>query len=176
MAADAETVPSPIDADVAAFDHVLNAAARVGAEQLALAALRVGNGTRTLVMLLAAWGASIGEVVNVLGLESGGLAAVLDVPAPKPLPDGERTTFFDDDADAPGDLSGYRGRRLLTVIDVPEPTAAQLARLVPGVRGLVLFAAARGDLSSEIAQHLGTSCAEIDAILREGDGHHHDRS
>lgn len=109
MAADAETVPSPIDADVADFDHVLNAAARVGAEQLTLAALRVGNGTRALVMLLAARGASIGEVVNVLGLESGGLAAVLDVPAPKPLPDGERTTFFDDDAD--GGAAGPAGAR-----------------------------------------------------------------
>ena len=58
---------------------------------------------------------------------------------------------------------------------VPPPVGLRLAGMASGPRGVVLFMIARGDYRDEIAEAVHLTPGQIDALLREGDGCHHDR-
>lgn len=171
---------TPSDADVAGYGAVLDLARRFGPDRAAASALYASTSTPVwpLVLLLAARGADLVEVVRVLHLEPGQLAKVVGVaiPAPAaPLPPGEETVFPPDDDDD-GDLRAagpYETRsRQVLLRDAPEPVAASLAVCVPGVRGVVLFMAATGDDRHDAAALLGITVGEVDATLTESDGRH----
>jgi len=106
-------------------------------------------------------------------LEPDDLASIFDAsrpgPAP-PLPASERATFPEDDGDDAPPPGGYRGCQLQAVFEVPE--GARLAALIPGVRGIVLFAAARGDTRHDIAAVLGITVDDVDDQVNGGDGQH----
>jgi hypothetical protein len=82
--------------------------------------------------------------------------------------------ILDDDDDLPVQALGpYATRhRLVLLREVTEPVAASLAVCVPGVRGIVLFLIARGDDRHDVAEVLGVSIDEVDAMLRDQDGRH----
>ncbi len=128
-------------------------------------------------MLAAARNTDIDEVLRILHLEPGQLAAIVNVaippPAP-PLPADQATTFPDDDDDAAVSEAGpYLTRqRLVLLRHVPEPVAARLAALMPGQAGVILFAIARGDAIDDIAAMLKVSVEEIDTVLRDLSGQH----
>lgn len=163
-----ETTVTPTTADRASYRSLCDQVAKIGAESMASAALRAGSGVRSLVMFLAAANADIDDVVDVLHLEPGDVANALHVPAATPVPDEERTVFPSDDVVSVAALTGYAARRGLALVDVPE--AAQLAAMVPGHRGMILFAAARGDFIDEVATLLGITPDAVDLIIESGDG------
>lgn len=163
-----ETTVTPTTADRASYRSLCDQVAKIGAESMASAALRAGSGVRSLVMFLAAANADIDDVVDVLHLEPGDVANALHVPAATPVPDEERTVFPDDDDLVPTAATGYAARRAMAMMDVPQ--AAQLAGLVPGQRGVVLFCASRGDFVDEVSALLGITPDAVDTILESGDG------
>lgn len=154
-----------------AYARLVDLMDRIGPERMASGATRVRATTHALAMILVARGAGIDEVVDVLGLNPGDLANACPTPTATPLPPGTATVFPDDDDD--GDVpppTGFRGRSLMALFEVPQ--AAQLAAMVPGVRGIALFAAARGDTSYDIATMLGISVEDVETILTDMDGEH----
>lgn len=163
----------PTTADRESYRDLCDQVARIGAESMASAALRAGSGVRPLVMFLAAKGTSIDDVVDVLHLEPGDLHAALHVPAVKLASGDTATTFPDDDDDVSVAMTGYAARRGLALVDLPG--AAQLAALVPGQRGVILFMAARGDFIDEVATLLGLTPDAVDTIIADGDGLRHAR-
>ncbi len=179
MAADprAPTVTATA-ADVAAWTAVRDLARRFGPDRAAPAALYAsGTPLWPYLLLAAARGAGIDEVLSVLRLAPGRLADVVNVaiPAPAPpLPPGEATMFPDDDDDDAVWAAGpYLTRQRLTLLrDVSEPTAAALAVCVPGRVGVILYLIARGDAVVDVAATLGISVDDVDAALRDQSGHH----
>ncbi len=169
---------TPTAADAAAWTAVCDLARRVGPDRAAGVALYASGDPRwPLVLLLAARGTGIDDVVQVLRLDPGELAAIAGVslPAPaSPVPPDEATVFPDDDDGDPDPAPGpYATRhRLVLLRELPEPVAASLAGLVPGPVGIVLFLIARGDSRHDVAEVLGVSVDDVDAMLRDRDGHH----
>jgi hypothetical protein len=70
----------------------------------------------------------------------------------------------------PTDILQYQERKLLAR-EIGGAEAARLAGLVPGVRGLILFAAARGDSNRAACEQLGMDREELDDLIVAGDGH-----
>ncbi len=66
--------------------------------------------------------------------------------------------------------------RLIQSREIGGAEAAQLAGLVPGVRGLILFAASRGDTNRETCEALGMTREELDDVLGADDGRSSPRS
>ncbi len=161
--------------DRVAFSRLVDLRERLGPDRMASGAVRVRGTVHALAMVMVARGAGIDEVIDTLHLDPGDLARACPTPTATPLPPGEVGTVFpDDDDDALPAPSGYRGRSLLALFEVPE--AASLARLVPGQRGIVLFCASRGDTSNDVAAMLGITVDQVEAVLADGDGDHLDRS
>jgi hypothetical protein len=166
-------------ADAAAYTAILGLAARLGPDRAAGVALyaSAADPRWPVLVFLAARGTDIDDVIGTLRLAPGELADVANVaiPAPaSPLPPGEATVFPDDDDDDAVWAAGpYLTRQRLTLLrDVSEPTAAALAVCVPGVRGLVLFMAARGDTRHDVAATLGISIDDVDDVLDHTAGQH----
>jgi hypothetical protein len=159
---------TPTADDVLAYRNVCDQVARIGAEAMASAALRAGSAIRSLAMFMAASGVTIDEVISMLRLEPGDVANALRVPAVKLAPGETATTFPDDDDLVPVATTGYAARRGLALADLPR--TAQLAALVPGQRGVILFMAARGDFIDEVGALLGLTPDAVDTILESGDG------
>jgi hypothetical protein len=166
---DEATTVTPTTADRESYRNVCDQVAKIGAEAMSLAALRAGSGNRPLVMFMAASGSVIEHVVDVLHLEPGDLHAALHVPAVSLAPGETATTFPDDDDVVSVATTGFGARRAMAMMDVPK--AAQLASMVPGQRGVVLFCAARQDFIDEVATLLGITPDAVDTILESGDGH-----
>ncbi len=165
------------EADIAAWGAVCDLARRFGPDRAAAVALFAsGHPLWPHLLLAAARGTTVGDVLAVLHLEPGQLADVANValPTPSPLPADEATVFPDDDDGDPDPAPGpYASRmRLVLLREVPEPIAASLAGLVPGPVGIVLFLIARGDSRHDVAEVLGVSVDDVDAVLRDQAGHH----
>jgi hypothetical protein len=154
--------------DRESYQRVSDRVARIGAGPMANAALRAGTGVRSLILFMAASGATIEVVIARLHLEPGDVADALHTPAAAPVPDEERTVFPDDDDLVSVAATGYAARRELALLDVPG--AAQLAGLVPGVRGVVLFCASRDDFIDEVSALLSITPDAVDDIIESGDG------
>lgn len=162
------------EADVAAWAAALDLARRFGPDRAAAAALFAsGHPVWPYLLMAAARNAGIDEVIRMLHLTPGSLADIVGVaiPPPSPLPPGEETVIPDDLPVRDAGPYGARSRAVL-LRAVPEPVAARLAAMVPGARGIVLFAAARGDDRHDVAEVLNLSIGEIDAVLAGSDGRH----
>lgn len=126
------------------------------------------------LLLAAARGTNVDDVVGVLSLQPGRVADVVGVsvpvPAP-PLPVGERTVI-PDEITVPMDDGPFATRRRLVSAALEPAAAASLAVMVPGRRGVALFMLARGDHRHDVAEMLGISAGEVDAILSDRDGDH----
>lgn len=179
MAPDGEAPPcTPTDPIHDGSDIIAGAALRavvdrIGADKAAAVALILQSDVHAAALLRTARGADVKRIVGLLNLGPGELAAAVDrvTVAPLSLPADEATTIPDEFPDML--VGGYTARqRLVLTSDVPERTAAALALLVDGRRGLVLFMCARGDDRDSVAQHLGITVGEVDKILAEGDGSH----
>ncbi len=70
----------------------------------------------------------------------------------------------------PTDILQYQERKLLAR-EIGGVDALRLAGLAPGVRGLALFCAARGDSNREACETLGMTREELDDVIVAGDGH-----
>jgi hypothetical protein len=166
------------DADVAAWTAVLDLARRFGPDRAAAAALYAsGTPLWPYLLLAAARNTTVDDVVQVLRLGPGELAAIAGVslPAPaSPVPPDEATVFPADDDDDPDPAPGpYATRmRLVLLRELPEPTAAALASLVPGRVGVILYMIARGDAVADVAEVLHLSIDEVDAVLDHAAGRH----
>lgn len=179
MAADPRAATgTPTDDDRAAYGAILDLAGRFGPDRAAASAVYAsGTPLWPHVLLAAARNTTVDDVVQVLRLDPGQLADVVNVaiptPAP-PLPPDQATTFPADDDDAPDPAPGpYASRwRLVLLRDVSEPTAAALAVCVPGRVGVILFMIARGDAVADVAEVLKISVDDIDAALQDQAGHH----
>ncbi len=69
----------------------------------------------------------------------------------------------------------FQDRRILAR-EIGVADASRLAGLVPGVRGLALFLAARGDSNRLACEQLGLDREELDATLSADDGRSSPRS
>ncbi len=178
MAAKARaTTVTATAADIAAYTAILGLAARFGPDRAAAAALYASGDPRwPYVLLAAARGTDIADVLAVLHLEPGQLADVANValPTPSPLPSDERTVFPADDDGDPDDAPGpYAARhRLVLLRELSEPIAASLAGLVPGQAGVILYCLARGDARHDVAEMLHLSIDDIDDVLDRAAGQH----
>jgi hypothetical protein len=164
-------------ADAAAWTAILGLAARFGPDRAAAAALFAsGHPVWPYLLLAAARNTAVGDVLAVLHLAPGQLADVVNVaiPPPSPLPPDEATTFPPDDDGDPDEAPGPFAARMRLVLlrELPEPTAAALASLVPGRVGVILFMIARGDARHDVADTLRIGVDEVDTVLDHAAGHH----
>jgi hypothetical protein len=70
----------------------------------------------------------------------------------------------------PTGILQYQERKLLAR-EIGVADASRLAGLVPGVRGLALFCAARGDTNRLACEALGMTREELDTLIVAEDGH-----
>lgn len=61
------------------------------------------------------------------------------------------------------------GSKIIAATLTGQDSAATLARTVPGLPGLILFCASRGDAPANVARWLGIPVEHLDEILREAE-------